>query len=255
MKKLIITTLLCSSLTSQAAPDSTYVNAIDTAAVFVDTTSNKGDVDLDVFLMSRYAWRGVQFGTGPTIQAQLSYTKGGFMAAGYVAKSTYGGATGYPNTSNIMLGYQYKGVTVTVDDYFFYDEDNLDRYLDWSDTTLHFIETRLRYDHDRFYGMAGYNVYAAKGANKALYVEVGYKVPKQGLLLFAGYLFDRSDLNFSTSAGMTNVGITKQKEVKINDHFSLPLFGTLMVNLNYKNVVDTPGVGRNFLTLVVGVSL
>lgn len=251
MRKLMTIALLCSALMSQAiVPDSTTI-AIDTSAT--DKVGLKaGKVNLDVFLFSRYAWRGVQFGSGPSVQAQLSYTKGGFIAACYVAKSINGGNTGYPNTSNIMLGYQYKGVSLFVDDYYFYDEDNLDRYFDWSDTTLHYTELRLKYDHARFYGMGGYNVYAAKGANKALYIEAGYKVPDHGLTFFAGYLFDTSDLNFSTTAGLTNIGVTKLKELRVNDKFALPVFGTLMVNPNYKNVVDTPGVGRNALTLVVG---
>ena len=253
MKKLITMMLLCTSLMAQATVSDSTTTAADTVAV--DTIGPKGGkVNLDIFLYSRYAWRGVQFGTGPSVQAQISYTKGGFIAACYVAKSTYGGSTGYPNTSNIMVGYQHKGISLFVDDYYFYDEDNIDRYFDWSDTTLHYTEVRMKYDHARFYGMGGYNVYAGKGVNKGLYIEGGYKIPEQGLTFFAGYLFDRSDLNFSTTAGLTNIGVTKQKELRINDKFALPLFGTLMVNPSYKNVVDTPGVGRNALTLVIGTS-
>lgn len=245
---LVVT--LCSALAAQAQTPDTLGVAADTSAV----DSVRGSVDLDVFLFSRYAWRGVQFGTGPTVQAQLSYTNGGFMAAAYVAKSTYGGSEGYPNTSNIMIGYQHKSLSLFVDDYFFYDEDNLDRYTDWSDSTLHYIEARLRYDQARYYCMVAHNVYAAEGANVAPYVEAGYMIPDNDLTFFAGYVFDRSDLNFATSAGVTNIGVTKKKDLRLSDKFSLPLTGTLMVNPSYKNVVDAPGVGRNFLTLVVGIS-
>lgn len=252
MKRTFAAALLCISLTAQAAvPDSTAI-AVD--STMTDTMVIKHSVGLDVFLYSRYVWRGVQFGNGPSVQAQVSYANDGFMAACYVSKSMNGSAMGYPNTSNVMIGYQYNGISLFVDDYYFYDEDNIDRYFDWSDTTLHYIEARLRYDHVRFYGMGSYNVYAGNGANKAPYVEAGYKVPEKGLTFFAGYVFDRSDLNFSTTAGMTNVGMSKQKEVKFSDKFSLPLSATLMVNPNYKNVVDVLGVGRNAMTLVVGAA-
>lgn len=248
MKKSLILVLMCFALMARAQSDSAVV-AVDTVR------TDSGRVDLNLSLFSRYVWRGVQFGTGPSVQAQIAYLNGGFTAACYVAKSTYGGSTGYPNTSNIMVGYRYRSVSLFVDDYFFYDEDNLDRYLDWSDTTLHYTEARIRYDGSRCYALATYNVYAAKTANKGLYIEGGYRFPDHAISLFAGYVFDDSDLNFATSAGMTNIGITKEKKLRINDNFSLPLTGTLVVNPNYKHVVDAPGVGRNFLTLVVGVTI
>jgi len=233
---------------AEVVPDS-----LSTVATTASADTTPSPWGLDVYLMSRYVWRGVQFGTGPSIQAQLGYTEGGFMAACYVAKSMNGTSTGFPNTSNVMVGYQYHGVSLFVDDYYFYDEDNLDRYFDWSDTTLHYVETRLRYDGARCYGMVSYNIYAGDGAKKAPYVEGGYRFPKHRLTLFAGYLFDESDLNFSTSAGVTNIGLTKEKDIRINKGFALPLTGSLIVNPNYKNVVDLPGVVRSALTLVVGV--
>lgn len=252
MKKIISASLFCLALSAQAAPMVPDSLTTDSTKVTVDTAA-VDPFSLDVYLYSRYVWRGVGFGASPSVQAQMAYTTGGFMAACYVSKSLNGNSIGFANTSNVMVGYKYKGVSVVVDDYFFYDEDNLDRYLDWSDTTLHFIETRLRYDADRWYGFAGYNVYAAETMNRdGVYIEAGYRIPKHSLLLFAGYLTDGSDLNFTTTAGVTNIGITKEKRLRFSDKFSLPITGSLIVNPNYKNIVDLPRVTRSFLTLVVG---
>lgn len=252
MKNIISALLFCAALSSQATtivPDSSIT---DSTIVVVDTTA-VDPFSLDVYLYSRYVWRGVGFGGSPSVQAQVAYTHKGFIAACYVSKSLNGNSVGFSNTSNVMLGYQYKGFSVTLDDYFFYDEDNLDRYLDWSDTTLHFIETRLRYDGNRWYGFAGYNVYAAEMAVRdGVYIEGGYRIPKHDLTLFVGYLTDGSDLNFTTTAGITNIGITKEKRLRFSDKFSIPITGSLIVNPNYVNVVDLPRVTRSFITLVVG---
>jgi len=202
MKKGLTSLLLCSSLLANAISGIQAPETPDTNSTSVDT-NKVSPFTFDGYLFSRYVWRGVNFGASPSIQGQLAYTTSGFTAGCFVAKSLNGNAVGFSNTSNIFLSYKYKGVSLTVDDYFFYDEDNLDRYLDWSDTTLHFIETRLRYDGERCYGFAGYNVYGAEGINKdAVYLEVGYKFPKHDLSIFAGYLTDKSDLNFSTKGGV-----------------------------------------------------
>lgn len=254
MRKVLLTFCICNSLFVTAKVN-TYIAVTSNADTAIVDTARTSPFTFDGYLFSRYVWRGVNFGASPSIQGQLTYTVSGFTAGCFIAKSLNGNAVGFSNTSNIFLSYKYKSVSITVDDYFFYDEDNLDRYLDWSDTTLHFIETRLRYDNERYYGFIGYNVYGAEGINKdAAYIEAGYKFPKHGLSLFAGYLTGKSDLNFSTKAGLTNIGVTKEKRIHISGKYSLPLIGSLIINPNYKHIVDLPRVARNFITMVIGVS-
>lgn len=255
MRKTLLTLCLFGSLIVSATGTKSESPSAATADSSIVDTAKTSPFSFDGYLFSRYVWRGVNFGSSPSIQGQLAYTASGFTLGCFVAKSLNGNAVGFSNTSNIFVSYQYKGVSLTVDDYFFYDEDNLDRYMDWSDTTLHFIEARLRYDGKRCYGFAGYNFYGADGINKdAVYLEVGYKFPTQGLSFFAGYLTDKSDLNFSTEAGFTNIGITKEKELKLNDKLSLPLTCSVIVNPNYENIVDLPRVTRSFITMVVGAA-
>lgn len=253
-KALLIFGLFNSLMISASNTDQSSVslNAVDSANV--DTTK-ASSLSFNGYVFSRYVWRGVNFGASPSIQGQLAYSTSGFTIGCFIAKSLNGNSAGFSNTSNIFLSYQYKGVSLTVDDYFFYDEDNLGRYFDWSDTTLHFIEARLRYDGSRCYGFAGYNFHGADGINKdAVYLEVGYKFPDRGISLFAGYLTDKSDLNFSTKAGFTNIGVTKEKNLKFNNKFSLPLTCSVIFNPNYENIVDLPRVTRSFITMVIGTS-
>ncbi len=243
MKKFVLIALICLSCLAQAQRTDS-----------IPSDSTESPFTLNAYLYSRYVWRGVNFGSSPSAQGQLMYGNSGFFVGCFVAKALNGNLIGFSNTSNIFLGYGYKGVSLTVDDCFFYDETNLDRYLDWtSDTTLHFIETRLRYDRERWYSFVGVNVYGAKANyNDGVYIEAGYKFPKHGLTLFAGGLTGRSDLNFSTAAGVTNIGITKEKMIRISPSFSLPITGSVIVNPNYTNIVDLPRVSRDFVTLVLG---
>lgn len=93
-------------------------------------------------------------------------------------------------------------------------------------------------------------MYGAEGINKgALYIEGGYKLPKHGLTVFAGGLTEKSDLNFMTRGGVTNIGLTKEKEFKRGPVAT----ATIIVNPSYEQIVDLPGVTRSFLTMVVGV--
>ena len=225
------------------------IDTVKSESKFQDTLS------FDAYVYSRYVWRGVNFGMAPSIQGNVNYQAGNFGIGTYVAKTMNGNTVGYGNTTNIYAYFTYKGLTLIADDYYFYDEDNLDAYFNWSDTTLHFIETRLKYEYNKkCYALIAADVYGARNRdNDGIYIEGGYRL-SDNTSFFIGGVTGKSSLNFATQGGLTNIGLTTKKSIKLSTVYSLPLTGTISVNPNYKNITDNPGVGRNAINMVIGVS-
>lgn len=219
---------------------------------------NKPELSFNGSLLSRNIWRGVNFGASPSIQALMVFGTEKLSLNTFFARSMNGGSFGYKSTSNIFLAYRpIKGLSIEVDDYFFYDEDNLDQYANWSDTTLHFIEGRLKYQWSELYVMTGYTLHANKYYdNKALYIEVGYS-PRNDIAIVVGGLTGPSSLNFRKYGGLTNVSITKTKEVKMSDDICLSLYGSLVVNPSFNSVIveEVEGVPNGVVASAVAFVL
>lgn len=84
------------------------------------------------------------------------------------------------------------------------------------------------------------------------YIEAGYcfEVGETSCNAFLGYTPTKPDLEneltgyYGDDAGIINLGISAEKEIKITDHFSLPIKASLITNPQAENIF-----------LVVGVSL
>ena len=253
MKKLLI---VLSLLLSELSPAQ-----FDTLTIEKDSTQlPKPELSFNGYLLSRNIWRGVNFGASPSIQGLMSFGGGKLALSGFFSRSMNGGSYGYKSTSNIFLSYRpVKGLLIEVDDYFFYDEDNLEQYANWSDTTLHFIEGRLRFEHGKLYLTSAYTLHANENYdNQALYIEIGYS-PRKDISIVIGGLTGPSSLNFRKYGGVTNISITKRREIRVSDEFSLSLYGSLVVDPSYKSVVteesgEPNGVVASAISFVLGVS-
>jgi hypothetical protein len=220
-------------------------------------------------LYSRYFWRGVKFGTGPSVQGfmELSH-ESGFGIGGYVCGNITGSFADFGNTTNLYIWYETDigddaGVTVILDDYYFYDEDNLDMTFDYSDTTLHYIEARLEGNIGKLDGVVGYSIYQGDinpdpdtgelgVQDTAPYIELGYSV-NDDTRIFAGGVTGASALNFQTKEGITNIGITHSRYLR-----GIPIETTFAVNPAYKNTGLVQGFrppGRSAVSLIVAITL
>lgn len=196
-------------------------------------------------LFSRYFWRGVKFGSGVSIQgyADLSLVNengnGAFGIGAFAAQNFMGSFLDFGNTMNLYLYYSQNigdnsNVTFYLDDYFFYNEDNLYSAFDYSpENTLHFIETRIEATIGKWHGVAGYSIYQAESMkNTAPYLELGYSINDE-TRIFAGGVTGASDLNFMTNSGITNVGVTQSRNI-----YRLPCEFTFVCNPSYKKISE-----------------
>lgn len=242
MKKLLIICMMAFSFGEYSfAQDSTRTSKFDT----------------ELTIASRNVSRGVSWGNSPSIQMMGNYKPCNYFEAGTYGQVTLNGiGEGYGNQLNLYATFKYKRVSLTVDDYFYFNEnDNDNDYFEYgSDKTQHFIETRAKYDGERFDVIAAYTVYQNSNLSTgdAVYMEANYELNKD-FALFAGYVTDASDQMAYTDAGMTSVGTTWTKKFKIKD-YSPTLKTSLVFCPNHENVAEMAGVGGNPVYLVAAIT-
>jgi len=208
-----------------------------------DNDSLKLNVSADI--CSRYVWRGLDYGSSPSIQPTLSLIKKSFEIGYWGAISTLGN---YCET-DLYLKYTLKKFSLTVTDYFFpvniIPANKTERYFNYEDkTTGHIFEGLLSWKGpDKFplYVFAGTVLYGAdkdtSGNNRySTYAEAGYsfKVKNNGLDVFFG--FTPYEGLYGNGIGVVNIGVSGSKKIKITENFELPVKATLVVNPQTENI-------------------
>ena len=272
MKKIITLTMLlfsiaCFAQSGQGTSDPAV--ELESTAAPADQDTSAFSLDTGFGLYSRYFWRGVKFGSGPSAQGfmELSH-ESGFGIGAYVCANVTGTVLDFGNTTNLYIWYntaigENSEIKFVLDDYYFYNEDNFDQTLDYSDTTLHYIEARVEGSVGKLDGVVGYSIYQGDiqpdpetgelgPQDSAPYIEIGYSV-NEDTRIFAGGVTGASALNFQTKEGITNVGITHSRELR-----GIPIETTFAVNPAYKNIGSVSGFrepGRSAVSLIVAITL
>lgn len=217
-------------------------------------------------LMSRYVWRGTQFGgASPSIQPGVSLTANNFEI-GFWGAYSLGGVNPYQEFDLYMSYTFFKGLfTATLTDYFFPEDGGQYDYFDYKEaSTGHVLEGTISFNGTdgfpisilvamNFHGADAKKVESnpqsanfneEDGIQYSTYVELGYScnIKDVSVDLFAGMnLTKPKEANLSTGyigesgfygskAGLVNFGFTAAKEVAITDHFSLPVSASIIAN-------------------------
>ena len=268
MKKVFTLLMMLVAFTCFSQNQETSSEPIDSGPLLVETPADTSAFSLETGLSiyTRYFWRGVKFGSGPSLQGLMEFShKKGFGVGAYVCGNLTGSFMDFGNTTNLYIWYGTDigddgGITVILDDYYFYNEDNADDAFDYTDTTRHYIEARLEGNCGKFDGTVGYSIYQGDikvdpdtgevgEQDSAPYIELGYSV-NNDTRLFIGGVTGASALNFQDKEGITNIGITHSRDLR-----GLPVETTFVVNPAYKNISDVPGATRSAISLVVAITL
>ncbi len=232
--------------------------------VFISTLnvqSQESAVKINVAadIVSRYVWRGLDYGASPNIQPTLSLTAGGFEAGGWGAISTLGAYS----EVDLYAKYTINKFSLGVTDYFFPGDsvpatDGL-KYYNWENaTTGHLIETFLQfkggeklplslmasvmvYGNDKKEEISSTHDTTFKN-NYSTYFEAGYTfyIKGQALDAFVGFTPDAGI--YGTEAGIVNVGISASKKIAITEKFELPVKASLISNPLSQNIYFVLGI-------------
>ncbi|MCT4644905.1 MAG: TorF family putative porin [Carboxylicivirga sp.] len=208
--------------------------------------SKKGNFDLSADLVSRYVFRGVDYGNSPAFQPTIEYSVGGFAIGAwgsYAFSSSSQGADAFQE-ADLYASYAFNfGFSIGVTDYYypgsswFEIEDGI---------SSHAIELNAGYEIGslNLSGNVALNDSRAGAGeeNGVVYFEASYDFKDFNLFIGAGdgwHVQSGQKGDFQ----VVNIGIGTEKEIKISESFSIPMFGTVFVNPN-----------SEFYDIVVGIS-
>ncbi len=260
----------------------TFISFLSTPILAQDTTAVADENDIETSfgadLMSRYVWRGLQFGgNSPAIQPAFSMTKKNFELGFWGSYSVSG--NNFSQEFDLYLAYTFfdEMFTVTVSDYFFPVENMNYNYFNYlKDETGHVIEGMVKFngaDKFPFTLMAAINFYGADGAkldsdsasatfnqktgiHYSNYFELGYtkELKNSTMDVFAGFTLtnpvEADSLTgflgetgyYGSGSGLINLGVKFSKELKITDDFVLPVNFQLITNPRDKKVFAVFGM-------------
>lgn len=201
----------------------------------------KGEWKLGADLVSRYIWRGTDYGNAPGIQPAASYNYG-WLSVG--AWGSYALNTNYQET-DLYVTYNVQNVlSFTVTDYFFPSGIvGTNSYFKYGkDETGHIFEGTLAFSGVARFPVSfavNYNFFGAD-KNKSVYLEMGYgrEVKHVQCNVFVGattgkgiYLPDGSD-----SFSVVNVGLKLAKSIPVSETFALPVQVSVITNPQAQNL-------------------
>ncbi len=211
-------------------------------------TTSPYEVSLGTDIVSRYVWRGTDFGHSPSIQPTLKFSAYGVSFGAWGAFTTAN--TTPAQEADLFLSYTTTNslLTFTVNDYFFPNETTgRNHYFNYNENeTGHVFEGTIALNQSEkmpFGLMAGYNFYGADKDN-SIYLEASYSTTVKDLPinLFCGATTDKGI--YGTEAGVINLGVKATKEIKVTETFKLPI---------YTSVITNPQAGNIFI--VLGITL
>lgn len=199
--------------------------------------------DLSVDLVSNYIWRGLACSDAPNIQPYLAFSsKNKLITLG--AFGSYSLAKYYSEV-DLFASVNTGLISFSLWDYFVMENQQNNRYFDYRNkTTGHALEGVITINGPESFPLvftSGIFIYGAdrniEGDNNySGYFELAYpfKWKSNNLRIFTG-ITPRAGL-YATELSMHNIGIVNEREIRVNNTFSIPIKGSVIINPNLENI-------------------
>ncbi len=202
-------------------------------------------------LMSRYVWRGYDFGESLSIQPTLAVSAGAFELGTWASYSISADGSG-ANEHDIYISYgidlgESGSIGLALTDYYFPSPDGLGFFeFDGDGDGAHWIEPAISYSGPESMPislMAA--MFIHNDPDNSLYLEASYPVTVEDVELgfTLGAVAGESGFYGTDGFSLVNVGITASRTIPVTDRFELPVSVSYVLN---------PDTERTFL--VFGVS-
>ncbi len=178
---------------------------------------SSGNLHVSSDLVSSYVWRGTKIGNGPAIQPGVEFTAGGFTLGAW---GSYCISDAEALETDLYTSFTVGKFSLGLTDYYFPGTA-------WFNTAHHAFEINGGFSPGNFSLSANYILNEGAGAASGdLYFEAGLKAGALNLFAGAGTGWHTPDGEFN----ICNLGLSTTREIKISDHFSLPLTGSVILN-------------------------
>lgn len=195
--------------------------------IFTLNNVSEAQVEVGVDVMSRYVWRGTDFGSSPSLQPDISVTVGNLTLGGWAAMATNGNSAGTEVDFYASYSIETSAGTFSLNltDYTFPEAPTGNYFSSES----HFIELGVGYGGSESFPISlSTGVFVTNDDDYSIYTELGYAV--SNVELFLGFTPAASALYGTTKAGVINTGISASRDVKVTDLFSFGLSGSVVFN-------------------------
>lgn len=233
----------------------TKFNVLMLMLVFLATgTSGAQSFSLGADIMSRYIWRGTDFGESASVQPALSFSAGGFEIGAWASYAVSPVAADV-NENDLWAGYTVEtknagSFSFGVTDYYFPSPGGTG-FFDYSGDGegAHWIEPYASYTGPKSFPVTLYGaMFAHNDPDNSLYLEASLPVKVDGVILglTAGAVGGESAFYGTDGFAVVNLGLVATKDLKLNETFSIPVSIAYILN---------PDTERSFLVLGLGFSL
>jgi hypothetical protein len=226
-----------------------------------DSSGSAFTLNIGSDLMSRYIWRGTDYGNSPAVQPTLSLSAFNFELGCWGSIAT----NSFFKEMDLYAKYTFKNFSVIFTDYYIplvndttaASPDN--RYFIYDDKkTAHSFEGSLLYKGGEKFPLwllGGIFLYgndkrwgydAGKDTTDqtyySSYFEAGYtfQVKKNSADLFVGFTPDAG--TYGNALGFINIGATGYRKIKITSEFELPVKASLIFNPQTANIYFAFGI-------------
>jgi hypothetical protein len=200
----------------------------------------------NIDLMSRYIWRGQEYGQSPSIQPGLSLTWKGFTLGGWGAYKVTGPGE---QETDFYLSKTIQFFTVAVWDYWVFCDTAKTNYFDYKPhSTGHLLELQLVFSGNKkipFNFMGSYFFYGAD-TTRSIYLELQYfhSFGPVDFLAFTG--FQAKGTYYAPVPAFVNLGITASNTIVLTKNWSLPISLSAIMNPYRKTVYLLAGISVKF---------
>jgi hypothetical protein len=235
-------------------------NQVTDSIAAIDSTESKIKLSVGADIMSRYIWRGTDYGNSPSIQPTLALVAGNFELGCWGAIST----NSFYKEVDLYAKYTYKNFSLLLTDYYVPSVNGTPasadvRFFTFDDKkTAHSIEGSLLYkggDKLPLWIQGGIFCYgndkrwgfdAVKDSTEATYYssyfEAGYtfKINENNLDVFVGATPAAGA--YGDNPGIINIGFTGYRKIALSDKYELPIKTSLIFNPQMSSVYFVLGI-------------
>ena len=207
-----------------------------------DSADSKWDYTVSADIVSRYVWRGTDFGNSPAFQPDFEISYGKFT---FGAWGSSGFTSNYPQEADLFASMEIWKLKFSCWDYFYMNMDTLrNSYFDYSkDKTGHDFSFDTEFTLSEKLPvklLVSYNFYGADTLHSS-YFELSYEFKKKiPLTVFAG--FTPKEGWYGDGPGFVNLGLELTKECKFSEDYSLPVYCKIILNPQKENIHLVAGI-------------
>lgn len=175
--------------------------------MFLTANASYAEFGIGADVVSRYVWRGTDFGNSASVQPALTYSAGNLEIGAWGSYGLTAAAAG-ANENDLYISYTIGDLGITLNDYYFPESGDAFNYKD--EDGIHFLEASVSYSLGKLSLLAG--MFFMGDPDDSPYVEAGYELFSDENLS-ATLTVGAGDGMYTVEEGfgLVNVGLTVSK--------------------------------------------